>query len=352
MESYEQILNRMKTTYSTHAGFTPAEESDIMIRLRVLAGEIYQEQANAEYIKRQLFPMTAEGAYLDLHAAERGLIRRAATTAHGKVLFYPEEEAHGDILIPAGTVVATYTDMRRFVIDGDAVLHSGDSSVLVDVTAEAPGAAYNARGGTITIIVTPVLGIGRVYNGSVFTDGSDEESDDDLRARVIDSYVNISNGANAAYYRRLALSVEGVYSASVVGLGRGNGTVDVYISARGDEVAPAVKTRVQELLNEYRELNTDVLVRDPEEIEINLYIQLSVVPGYSFSAVSDRVKSAIRYYIAGLGLGQDVLLSKIGEVIYHIEGVAGYRFVESYGSDTLIPDNSYPVAGTIVVREV
>jgi uncharacterized phage protein gp47/JayE len=342
----------MKASYSAYAGFTPAEESDIMIRLRVLAGEIYQEQANADYIKRQLFPMTAEGEYLDRHAAERGLTRRAATTASGRVLFYPEEETHGDIMIPAGTVVATYTGMRRFVTDSDAILHSSDSQVLVNVTAEAPGAAYNARGGTITVIVTPVLGIGRVYNGSVFNNGADEESDDELRARVIDSYVNVSNGANAAYYRRLALSVEGVYSASVVGRGRGNGTVDVYISGRGSEVPATVKNRVQELLDEYRELNTDVLARDPEEMDITLYIQLSVVPGYSFSTVSAEVQSAVEDYIDALGIGQDVLLSKIGEVIYHIEGVQDFRFVESYGSDTLIPANCYPVADNIIVREV
>ena len=342
----------MKNSYSSYAGFTPAEESDIMIRLRVLAGEIYQQQAHADYIKRQLFPMTAEGEYLDLHAAERGLTRKAATTATGRVRFYPEEETHGDILIPAGTVVATYTDMRRYITDSDTVLQSGDGNVLVDVTAEAPGAAYNARGRTICVIVTPVLGIGRVNNGLDFTNGSDEESDDELRARIVDSYVNIANGANAAYYRRLALSVEGVYSASVVGRGRGNGTVDVYISARGREVSSAVMDRVQALMDECREVNTDVQVCDPDEMNITLYIQLSVVPGYSFSAVSAEVENAVENYINGLGIGQDVLLSKVGELVYHIEGVQDYRFVESYGSDTLIPDTCYPVAHNIIVREV
>jgi uncharacterized phage protein gp47/JayE len=342
----------MKSAYSSYAGFTPAEESDIMIRLRVLAGEIYQEQANADYIKRQLFPMTAAGEYLDLHAAERGLSRRAATVAAGTVIFCPEEEVHEDILIPAGTVVASAADMRRFITDSDVVLHSGDAQAQAAVTAESPGAAYNARVGTVTVIVTPVLGIGSVANSAAFSGGADIEGDDELRARIVDSYVNITNGANAAYYRRLALSVEGVYSASVVGRGRGNGTVDVYISARGANVSAAVKAQVQALLNEYRELNTDVLARDPQATEVDLYIRLSVAPGYSFDAVKTAVQHAVEDYINGLGVGQDVLLSKIGEVVYHIEGVKDYRFIEAYGSDKLIPDTHYPVADSIIVSEV
>ena len=87
MESYEMIVQRMKNRYAGYAGFEPAEESDIMIRLRVLAAEIYQNQVQAEYIRSQLFPQTATGEYLDRHAAERGLSRKQATAASGGVAF-------------------------------------------------------------------------------------------------------------------------------------------------------------------------------------------------------------------------------------------------------------------------
>lgn len=350
MESYDDILNRMTADYASRAGFTPAKESDIMLRLRVLAGEIFKLKADAQYIMRQLFPSTATGEYLDRHAAERGLTRRQATKATGKVYFYPSEESHADILIPAGTEVCTYTDMMRFTTDSDAILHEEDSRVLVDVTAAAAGSAYNARGGTVTIIVTPVPGVGRVFNGGVFNNGTDDESDEELRARVIDSYVNIVNGANAAYYKSLAMSVPGVYSASVVGRGRGNGTVDVYISAKGDTVPAAVKSQVQQLMDEGRELNVDVLVRDPEEIAASLYIILKVEAGYVFDSVAAQVSSAVADYIDALGIGTDVRLSSVGEVIYHIEGVESYRFVESYGSDCTVGDSQYATAGSIIVR--
>ena len=351
METYDAILQRMKDSYAGYAGFTPAEESDIMIRLRVLAGEIYQLRINEDYIARQLFPSTATGDYLDLHAAERGLSRKIATKATGSVTFYPESPTHPDILIPAGTEVCTYTDMKRFVTDSDVTLEENAESVVAGVTAAQAGAAYNARGGTVSIIVTPVAGIGRVYNGMVFSNGTDEESDDELRARIIDSYVNIVNGANAAYYKSLALSVPGVYSASVVGRGRGNGTVDVYLSGRGVPVSSAVKSEVQQLMDDGRELNVDVLVRDPQEVDVSLYIRINVEPGYAFNTVASEVQSAVENYIDGLGIGGDVRLSSVSEVIYHIKGVADFRFVESYGSDRIISDSQYPVADSILVRE-
>ena len=351
MDTYNEILDRMVSAYSGYAGFEPAEESDIMIRLRVLAAEVFQEQARAEFIKRQLFPATAVGEYLDRHAAERGLSRKAAVAAKGSVVFHSEQEIHDDILIPAGTEVCTGTDMKRFTTDSDAVLPASADLVYVQATAAEPGADSNVRGGRITVIVTPVLGIGRVSNNGVFSGGADAESDEELRKRIIDSYTDIPNGANAAYYKRIATSVDGVYSASVVGRGRGNGTVDVYISARGDTVTSAVKSRVQALLNEGRELNTDVLARDPEEVDISLYIRLSVEEGYDFASTAARVRSAVEDHINGLGIGADVKLSEIGELIYHIKGVSDYHFVESYGSDTTIPDTAYAVADTITVRE-
>ena len=351
MESYEAIVQRMRESYISYAGFTPAEESDIMIRLRVLAGEIYQAQVSADYITRQLFAQTAEGIYLDRHAAERGLTRRAAATASGGVGFFPDSEEHGDILIPSGTVVCTGATLLRYHTTEDAVLHSGESYVYAPVIADAPGAAYNARGGTIDILVTPVMGIGRVYNGSPIANGVDEESDDELRTRIIDSYVNISNGANAAYYKRLAMSVQGVYSASAVGRVRGDGTVSVYLSGRGDAVTAAVKAQVQALLNEGSELNVDVQAVDAEDAEITLYIIMSVLPGYDFDTVAAQVRQAVSDHINGLGIGGDVYLSDIGEVIYHIEGVENYRFLESHGSDRQIGDDTYPYAGTIIVRE-
>ena len=341
----------MLSTYEEESGFRPENESDIMLRLRVFAGEIFKQRTYAEYIMRQMFPATSEGEYLDQHAAQRNLTRKAATYATGKVWFYPDSDEHSDITIPAGTVVCTENDARRFTTDSDAVLLSSSSFIDVNVTAAAPGSAYNAAVSTVKVIVTPVIGIGRVNNLQRITGGSDTESDDMLRERINDSYRNISNGTNAAYYRSVAMSVDGVYSAGVVGCGRGAGTVDVYVSGKGTTVPSGKLQEIQSLLSAARELNVDVRVFNASVVNINLYIRLVVADGYDFNTVADEVQSAVTEYINALGVGHDVLLSNIGEVIYHVKGVADYRFLESYGSDRPIAPSRYAAANNILVRD-
>lgn len=341
----------MLDTYEEQSGFRPENESDIMLRLRVLAGELYQEKAHAEYILRQMFPSTATGEYLDAHASQRGIVRKGATYAVGRVIFSAGTQEHEDILIPAGTEVCTTGDMRRFVTESDAVLPSGNRDQSVDVTAVQPGSAYNVKIGSIGIIVTPVMGIVSVSNNTKFSGGSDVESDASLRERIIDSYRNLSNGANAAYYRSLALSVDGVYSASAVGCVRGAGTVNVYACGKASTLPAAKLQEIQALLDEKRELNVDVRVYSPTVVSVNLYIRLDVQDGYDFTTVAENVRTAVTEYINSLGIGHDVLLSNVGEVIYHLEGVAGYKFLESYGSDREVTDQHYAAAGTILVRD-
>ena len=350
LESYNDILERMLDTYEEESGFRPEKESDIMLRLRVLAGEIYQENAHAEYILRQMFPTTASGEYLEAHAAQRGLSRKHGTKAMGRLIFAAENETHDNILIPAGTEVCTTDELLRFVTDSDAVLTSNAQTVMVKATAAEIGSAYNVRTNSIGVLVTPVIGIASVNNNAGFTGGMDDESDELLRERVAESYRYISNGANAAYYRSIAYSVDGVYSASAVGCSRGVGTVDVYACDRSGNLSAEKIHEIQALLNEKREVNVDVRAYVPTPLEIDLYIRLKVADGYDFDTVAEKVRVAVTNYINDLGIGKNLWLSDVGEVIYHTEGVSGYRFLESYGSDREVPLTRYAKAGMILVR--
>lgn len=342
----------MKESYINYAGAIPGEESDVMIRLRTLAAEIVKERAYAEYILRQMFPSTATGEYLGLHAAQRGITRRPATKTTGTVTFFPADEDHGTILIPAGTVLCAHTNMCRFVTDSDVTLEEGEDRVRARVTAAQAGARYNVKGGTVTMMVTPIAGIASVSNGTPFSGGADTESDDDLRERVRDSYVHISNGTNASYYKSIAMSVSGVASASVVGCGRGAGTVDVYvIGENGMSLSTDQMAQVQALLTEGRELNVDVRACEPDTIEVSLYIRLKIKPGYDFATVSEEVRQAVVSFIDNLGIGRDLKLSEVGEVIYHIRGVDDYHFLKEYGGDCPVTDFQIVSADNIILRE-
>ena len=351
MECYEDILNRMKENYETRAGAAVSEESDIMIRLKVLAGEIFKQQQNEDFILRQLFPITASGEYLDRHAQSRGLRRKEALKAKGTVLMYADEAHISEVTIPAGTIVADSVTLKRFETDETAVIAVGEDEVLVPVTAVEAGAASNSRGGNITVLVTPVAGVIRVYNGSLIRGGTDTENDESLRQRVIESYQNISNGTNDAYYKSLAESVDGVYSAGAVGRVRGAGTVDVYVCGEGEPLSNQKIGEIQTLISNERELNVDVLVQNADEVSVPIYLRLTPSSGYGFDEVSARCRQALVSYIKSLGIGKDVLVCHLSEILYHTEGVKNFQFLSSYTFDRSISRSQYAAAGTVTISE-
>ena len=71
METYDEIYGRMKNAYELETGDSFNEVSDIAIRLKVLAGEIFKLQTNLEWWKRQMFAVSASGECLiNLHRRE------------------------------------------------------------------------------------------------------------------------------------------------------------------------------------------------------------------------------------------------------------------------------------------
>lgn len=51
-ETYESILSRMQDRFQELAGFPADDASDIGIRLKVLAGELFSACTNLDWLKR------------------------------------------------------------------------------------------------------------------------------------------------------------------------------------------------------------------------------------------------------------------------------------------------------------
>ena len=106
-ETYESILSRMQGRFQELAGFQADDASDIGIRLKVLAGEIFSAYTNLDWLQRQVFPQTAQGSQLDYHAQQRGIQRKSAVCSQGMLEFSREAALLYDVTIPEGTVCAT-----------------------------------------------------------------------------------------------------------------------------------------------------------------------------------------------------------------------------------------------------
>ena len=76
-------LTAMRTRYRQLTGSDPGQDSDIGIRLALLAGQLDLLEEELAAVRTAMDPETAAGAALDRHAAARGLTRRAAVGAAG-----------------------------------------------------------------------------------------------------------------------------------------------------------------------------------------------------------------------------------------------------------------------------
>ncbi len=352
METYEQILRRMTDKYEERTGTSPDSASDIGIRMKVLAGEVFSLQSEYEYVKRQMFPDTAEGEYLDRHAQQRGLTRRSGTKAQGEVMFCLDIPLDYDVTIPEGTVLSTRgDDPQRFVTKSEVTISSGRLSAPSIAEAINEGSDGNVAPDTITVIVTPVHSLLRVVNEYKMSDGTDEESDEQLRRRVLNSFVNIPNGTNKAFYIQSTLEVEGVRAAGVVAGVRGAGTLDVYIMSDNGDPSEELKSSVKTHLESLREINVDIEVGTLVRVPINIYVSVSVKSGYDFAEVEENIREAIEEYFSLIGAGENFYLSEVGEYIQHVEGVDNYTFSTIRSSDTVIDDDCIAWQGTVSITE-
>ena len=254
LESYKEILERMRAKYIEESGNKPEDVSDIGIRLRVMAGEVYRLQALMDWLWKQAFPETADGAQLDLHGAQRGLVRGGREKAEGVLEFSRYVPISFDLMIPKGTVCASSGEEAvEYETTEEAVLAAGSVTVSVPARAVTAGSAGNAAAGYINTLVSEVTGINYVTNTKAFSGGTDPEGDEDYRARILAGIGRLEGFGSAGYYEGIALEQAGVRSAQA-GISADSSGATVYVWGDGAAVPEEAIGELQERLDSSRPL--------------------------------------------------------------------------------------------------
>lgn len=347
MDSYDEIVKRMNDKFTELAGYSPDSASDIGIRIKVLAGEIYSVSSAVEWLKRQTFAQTATGSELEQRAQERGITRKPPVAAYGKLTFSITESLWFPALIPAGTICSTSGNYPvRYVVTQDTYLPQGDLSVDVPAKAETAGIAGNTEAFTVQVMVTPPGSIEGVINNAAFKGGEDSESDESLRARLLESYAEVSNGTNAAWYRKTALKYDGVHSAGVIPRSGGTGKVAVYLGGRGCVPPDETVQKVRSDMNSKKEIDVDVTVAAAQTVSVDVTAAATAKSGLDTSEVRTACKNAIQEYFYDLGVGAPVILSAIGAKLFSTGMITDCSFSTA---GKAVSNSQLAVAGTISV---
>lgn len=347
MKETDEIFEQMATAVESRTGVLLNRGGDMALRLYAVAAELASLWAQVDWLERQSFPQTAIADYLDRHAQTRGLTRGGSVCSTGTIRFEIDETRAVDMAIAVGTVCLNSAGTEFLTTEAGAIT-AGGTYCTVSAKAREGGAAGNVPAGSICYMSPAPIGIVRCYNPTAFSGGTDEETDDSLRSRILQSYASLPNGSNTAFYEQAALEMDCVAAACVVPCKRGTGTVDIIIS--GDEGMPPSEliTELERKLDESREICVDVAVLAPTAVAVDVSAAIDVTDGFDAAVVVSAVTNEVRKLFNGYMLGADVLRAQLGSVIYNVPGVKNYVITKPV-ADIDIAYNELPVAGTITV---
>jgi uncharacterized phage protein gp47/JayE len=195
--------------------------SDVMAGLARLVLEYI------DWLSKQLLPDTAETEWLDrhgqiwLHNADGTKGRKLPAVASGSGLC----TGIAGTVVPLGSELASEALAAGYETLEQVILGTGTTAVTI--RALDGGTAGNLDAGTTLQFVEPLDGLDGTVTVVTMTGGTEEESDDDLRARVLLRIQEPPMGGDAIDYVQWALQVPGVTRAWAYPLEMGIGTVTV-----------------------------------------------------------------------------------------------------------------------------
>jgi len=305
-----------------------------------------------------MFPMWAYGEWLDYHAKGRGITRKPANPASGELLITG---------IPGTTIPAGFKFAAPATADSPAIEYQTtekytigeDGTVRVQITAVEPGIKGNVPSNTVTLMMTPIKGITSVTNEAAITGGTEVESDDELRNRImeIDAASEASFVGSDGDYKRWAEEVPGVGTALVMPEWAGPGTVKVVvIDANGQPANQAIITAVynnimspDDRLQRKAPIGATVTVEAPTAKEINYSFTLELKAGENQETVLERFKAQLRTYYVEAKKEGVVRYNRVISILTNTEGVKDFTGLTMNGGtvNIVLEEDEYPVTGTI-----
>ena len=180
-----------------------------------------REDINDNYLMSMIH--TQEGEFLDNTGDSLGIYRKPASPSTGYVVIYYNSTAlTADAILNdgAGTtcnledpvilddLIVLTDDSISFIVEDTNSTLNGNKYIKLEATCEYEGEYTNVLEDTITIIEND-LPVGVRVTNTAFTGGTDIESDDDYRARILE-HPNNSPTGSINWYKTIAFVDEGV----------------------------------------------------------------------------------------------------------------------------------------------
>ena len=252
------------------------EGSEIRNILEALACNIFHMELNDMQLLRIAFLPTSYGSWLDLFGEELNLPREPGRQSQGDVTFSIPEPVNYLITIPQATRLVASDTGLYYDTYMTVEIPIGETSVDCPVYSVVPGAGTNAKADTITLFEnTSLYPEVSVTNPEDCTGGTDTESDEDYRARLVEKKGEDGFGS-LEYYKKLG-KVSGVHDIALVASTNGY-TGKVLVNGYNKPLDTSILTEVTSLYTNEKNLvyNQTFEVDEVDYTTIDLEISVGV----------------------------------------------------------------------------
>jgi len=330
----QTLVNRSTTDIQGAAGFSVPilPVSVLRVLAKLFAGAVHLLYGYIQYFSRQIFPDTAESAYLSEWASIWGITREAATYAQCVLTVTGVNTSD----IPAGTLWINANGIE-YASNADATIAG---STAVAATATTSGSVGTPTVGDTPVLVNPVAGLDSAATVASVTAGQDSELDPALLTRLLARIQTPPQGGALTDYVAWARTIAGVTRAWPYGGMFGPGTVGVTFVMDNTEGGPipdgGTVYAVQAYINTVRPVTANVTVFAPTALPVDFTIHLVT----SSTPVQEAIEAGLAAYISDAGTpGQTLLLTQISAIV--AENSAGSDFVLSVPAANVVVGVSY-----------
>lgn len=330
-----------------------------------------QQSLSLANIIRETYIKTAQGEFLDYRAVEHGTNRYTATNTEVKAKF--NDDDGNPVNVEVGDRFASIAESPIFYT---VIKSNGDGTA--EMQAEEAGTSANSYLGQV-LPVTPNDNLAWAEIVEITIPARDEENDDHLRARLLNSNSWVAYGGNVADYLDMTSKISDVGATQVYPTWDGPGTVKLVIL--NNDLMPASQTLIKKVKEEIdpEESTTQgyglapidhrVTVTAPETFTVNIVMNVTVADSANVDTIKANIKTSLEEFFkllrrdwdtvnpaVGRGYSMTIYRSKILSRVMMLGGVANATMPRLNGKDEdlqLVFNNTtsqLPVLGEVTIN--
>lgn len=368
------------------------ENSIVHDALSPAAIEFQNAYVELDYVARKIDVENLEGEELETFVKQRTNTERKLATKASEIVTIDGSE---DSIVREGDLVCT-EDITFIIQETKQIGESGKVEVLVE--CEIEGSTGNVPAHTIVNFPVSLQGINSVTNKEAVTNGYDDETDNELRARYYERIRRPITSANKYHYLSWVKEVVGVGDAKVISrwnseltsslvkgmldsILQNNKYTDEEVDDIVDEAmrhALSVKviiidsnkqTASEDLVNEVQEyidpgtrglgegqapIGAFCTVVSASEKPINIDVNITKDLNYSIEQIKTDIGEEVVAYLKTVAFRKNLVsYAHIGALILDVEGVLDYTnlTVNLDNENILVGDEEVAILGEVVTNE-